>query len=259
MIYISVVSHGHYDIIKKLAVLAELALENDINVCIKDNLNEEVLKSYCKKNNIKYIPSKYPKGFGENNNCVFNHLKEKISDDDYFVIYNPDLSLSASQLREAIKTMNSESASLGTVNLYKDNNYTIPDNSVRCFPGLIDFISSYAFKKNTSIVDKSTIDTLKYVDWAAGSLLIFKSKLYKNLKGFNLVYFMYCEDIDICWRARKIYNEKVLYMPHIIGIHHAQHNNRKLFSRHFIWHLKSTIVYLSYRYGLRSRIKTNLI
>ncbi|EBA4721521.1 glycosyltransferase family 2 protein, partial [Salmonella enterica] len=79
--------------------------------------------------------------------------------------------------------------------------------------------------------------------------LIFKAEFFSKLNGFNEKYFMYCEDIDICWRANKIYNTSVLYLPQYVGVHLAQFNNRKILSRHFLWHIKSIILFLMYKNG----------
>ena len=140
---------------------------------------------------------------------------------------------------------------LATINLYRDQSYTTPDNAIRNFPGLKDFFNSYFLGRNTTIIDKDKIHEPQHVDWAAGSLLIFKSSLYKKLQGFNTAYFMYCEDVDICWRAWILFKVKVLYIPSIKGIHHAQFNNRLFLSKHFFWHVKSALIFLSYKYRLR--------
>ncbi|EGR3506856.1 glycosyl transferase family 2, partial [Vibrio parahaemolyticus] len=66
---------------------------------------------------------------------------------------------------------------------------------------------------------------------------------YKKLNGFDENYFMYCEDIDLCYRSKQE-GESVLYLPNISAIHFAAHNNRKLLSKHFYWHLKSVFRFL---------------
>ncbi|EBX3890922.1 glycosyltransferase family 2 protein, partial [Salmonella enterica subsp. enterica serovar Fann] len=41
MIYISIVSHGHYEIIKKLGALSNLTKNSFVKIIIKDNLGEK--------------------------------------------------------------------------------------------------------------------------------------------------------------------------------------------------------------------------
>lgn len=259
MIYLSVVSHGHIDIIKELDTLPHFAQDKDYKVCIKDNLNCDELKKYCELNNIDYITSDEKLGFGANNNCVYWHYGDKIMDDDYFVILNPDVKVDSITLKDAVNRMKSLNVSLATINLFRNENLTVYDNAIRKFPSLIDFVKSYILKKNSTIIDKSIINEPQYVDWAAGSFLIFKSELFKKLRGFNEIYFMYCEDIDICWRANNILSERVLYFPTLKGVHYAQFSNRKLFSKHFFWHIKSVITFLAYKYGLKKQIKSKIL
>lgn len=120
---------------------------------------------------------------------------------------------------------------------------TTYDNSVRSFPNLITFVSSYLGFGNKTILDKSKIKEDCLVDWAAGSFLAFRACLYEQIEGFDIKYFMYCEDIDICYKAQCV-GHKLMFFPSLKGVHLAQHANRNLFSMHFIWHVKSSIRFL---------------
>lgn len=259
MIYVSVVSHGHFEIISKLNSLPALASDEQIKVCVKDNLSSHEMRTYCAAHKIDYVVTNKSQGFGENNNLIYHFYSEEITDDDYFVILNPDVYVDPTTLKLAINNMQDRDVKLATINLFRDQDYTVYDNSVRSFQKLKDFIKSYFFKKNTTIVKKEEIHSPTFVDWAAGSMLIFKSGLYKRLHGFNEMYFMYCEDIDICWRAKQYFSERVLYLPHLRGVHHAQFSNRRFLSKHFIWHVKSIIIFLSYKYGVISKVKSTLV
>ena len=42
---------------------------------------------------------------------------------------------------------------------------------------------------------------------------------YRQLNGFDERYFMYCEDIDICYRSCKIHGKRVMYFPNIKAVH----------------------------------------
>ena len=37
--------------------------------------------------------------------------------------------------------------------------------------------------------------------WASGACMFIRSSLFKKLNGFYEYYFMYCEEVDFCWRA----------------------------------------------------------
>ena len=239
--FISIVSHGHGKIISSLDTLSTLSRE--YTIILTDNIGEMDLKNYCLKNGIYYILNEKRKGFGENNNQNYNFAEEYLDMKcyDYFLVMNPDVKITSDSLAEAERIMIESNAELATINLYKSEGEL--DANVRNFPGICDFIRSYIYRQNNTIIDKNKIHNNCYVDWASGSFLIFKSKLYKEISGFDTKFFMYCEDLDICRRALSNSKQKVLYINDVKALHIAAHNNRKLFSKHFIWHVKSALRY----------------
>lgn len=253
-LYISVVSHGHDDIILKLNCLAKLSLEDGIEVVIKDNLGgaNKTLSAYCSKAGIHYINSNPNIGFGENNNFIFNWCKNrfKFDSDDFFLILNPDVFVESTILLSLIERSTEVKAELSTINLFKDFTKLEYDPAVRNFPKFSDFITSFLFARNNSIIDKTLVTERKDVDWAAGSFLLFTTNMFEKLNGFDSRYFMYCEDLDICWRASQNFNSKVTFFPNLHAIHLVGHNNRKIYSKHFFWHLSSVTKYLLKTYGL---------
>lgn len=246
MIYTSVVSHGHLSTIAELGVLGQLNDDVDITVVVLDNVGEDGLREWCSQRDITYRVNDHRRGFGANNNTVFSMVERefKLSDDDYFLVLNPDVIVAPLQVKEVVTGMQSFGAVLATCNLFKDLNRTRFDPSVRRYPEAIDFLKSFLLGYNPSIIDKGEVKEPVYVDWAAGSFLMFQAGLYRRLGGFDESYFMYCEDIDICLRSHLLFNERVLYIPQVEIIHWAQHQNRSVFSRHFLWHLRSIAAFL---------------
>ncbi|MBB6114514.1 hypothetical protein F4826_001392 [Rahnella inusitata] len=243
-IVISVVSHNHFELIKNLKSLQKLS--NTFKVFLIDNVKEDGFKDWCDIHNIHYIANDKKFGFGENNNIVFQTaFNNSPSDDDWFLILNPDVIVDSKSIFDLIENMKTDKTLLSTVNLYKNTEFNEYDNAVRNFPTIIDFAKSYLTGKNPSILDKSKITTATAVDWASGSFLMFNAKLYDQISGFDSNYFMYCEDIDICLRAKALYNQSVVFYPDIKAVHLAAHSNRKLFSKSFFWHVRSMIRYLT--------------
>lgn len=243
-IYISVISHNHLPIIKKLNCLPELA--KNFNVVIQSNVFEKNIDIYCSQNNIYHIPhGNKCKGFGENNNDVYSFCKKKLKmkENDIFLVLNPDVLIEAKKILLLVEEMKKNKISFATINLFLDKDNLVFDNSIRNFPSLLDFISGFLGLRNKTILEKEKITTIKEIDWAAGSFLAFEASKYELVNGFDKKYFMYCEDIDICMRLKKK-NISLYYIPYITGTHFAQHNNKKIFSKHFIWHVKSVFKYL---------------
>lgn len=242
-IYISVVSHAHGSIIKEIDCIKELAAE--FHLVIKNNTQDPVLTDYCHNTKIHIVDKEYGCGFGANNNIAFSYCVNQLGmkAEDHFIVLNPDIDISVSTIRNLVDKMRETDTYLASINLYKDREHTVYDNSVRHFPTLATFFKSYLGMGNETIIDKNTIKDECNVDWAAGSFLAFQSGHYLELKGFDDGYFMYCEDIDICFRSASR-RKPLVYFPNFKAVHLAKHANRKLFSKHFYWHVKSVIRFM---------------
>lgn len=241
-IFISIVSHGHGELIKSINCISKLSRK--FNVVLKLNKPEN-LSEYCRFNSIHLIDEKHGLGFGENNNIIYDYCCNELGmkDEDYFLVLNPDVYIHHEELTKLIDLAVNFDASISAINLFKDFNYRIYDDSIRKFPSFRHFLFSFLGLGNSTKINKSTIYDVTEVDWAAGSFLMFKSQVYSNLGGFDKRYFMYCEDIDICYRAKKN-GYKVIYFPNIKATHLAQHKNRRVLSKHFVWHMKNSILFL---------------
>lgn len=238
-LFISVVNHHHDDIICNTDTLKKLACVH--NVIIKSNTSpSSKLKEYCNVGGIHLLTSPMAKGFGANNNEVFDFATSelKMKSDDYFLVLNPDVIIEATDVNRLLQLAHDYNADISAINLYRNKEKTEYDNSIRHYHSLLNPLKSLIGLPRFDIYDKSLIKHPIKIDWAAGSFLLFKTQCYQALKGFDEEYFMYFEDVDICTRANKNGNT-VMYFPHIEAIHLAALNNRKLLSRHFLWYLKS--------------------
>jgi GT2 family glycosyltransferase len=60
------------------------------------------------------------------------------------------------------------------------------------------------------------------VDWVAGTCMLLRRSDFDAVRGFDEGYFMYVEDVDLCWRLRQA-GRRVGYEPagrvvHTIGV-----------------------------------------
>ncbi|WP_318495628.1 glycosyltransferase family protein [Photobacterium leiognathi] len=215
-------------------------------VVIKSNTKAtpELMK-YCERNNIQLLDESYNLGFGDNNNYIYSYLKnsKQITDCDYFLVINPDITIELEKLKELYRNILELDADIFTINLYKDSKYRIMEPSIKKFPTLLGPFRGL-FNKNSrkDAYDKTKITSPVIIDWAAGSFLLFKKNSYEELCGFNDKFFMYFEDVDICRRA-KLKKMHLMYLPHIDAIHAGAFKNRNIFSRHFIWYIRSYLRY----------------
>ncbi|ENN6197675.1 glycosyltransferase family 2 protein [Vibrio vulnificus] len=245
-IYISVVSHNHIETIKSTNALKELAASNNITVVVKENTPQDN-SDYFESIGVTYLnnPDHYFLGFGDNNNYVYEYCEENLNIDggDTFIVCNPDVFITLDEVLKLNNIITELGFNISTINLYRDYDLKVHDNSVRRFPSFISLCYSLIFRRNSTIYNKEEINDFLDVDWAAGSFLAFRSSHYKNLNGFDKRYFMYCEDIDICFRSSMI-GHRVKYIPMIRATHLAQHENRNVLSKHFVWHVSSALKFL---------------
>lgn len=61
-------------------------------------------------------------------------------------------------------------------------------------------------------------DEPREVDWVSGAALFMREEVLETIGGLDAELFMYCEDTDYCWRARK-HGFKVMYVPQAVITH----------------------------------------
>lgn len=242
-IFISIVNHYHDVMIVDNPTLPLLA--QNFTIIIKSNTQPSPeLTDFCCEHNIRLLQGSKPKGFGANNNEVFQYIKSHLNpiDEDFFLALNPDVEVEVESLSDLTSQATEYRADISAINLYTDIEFNNYDNSIRRYPSLLSPLKSLVGLPRRDVYDKSKIDKPTRVEWAAGSFLLFTVHCFELLNGFDERYFMYFEDADICTRAN-LAGYNVMYFPNIKAIHFASHQNRKLFSKHFIWYWSSSFRY----------------
>ncbi|MGH9028126.1 MAG: glycosyltransferase family 2 protein, partial [Acidimicrobiales bacterium] len=74
------------------------------------------------------------------------------------------------------------------------------------------------------------------VDWVSGACFMARARALDELRGFDEAYFMYAEDVDLCWRARRA-GWAVAYVPgasvtHLQGVSTSKHPFRMEVEHH---------------------------
>ncbi|MEP3349825.1 MAG: glycosyltransferase family 2 protein [Marinomonas sp.] len=258
-LFISVVSHEHYQIIENLDSLRRLAIHNNITVIFRDNLPQDNSYKYCEKNSVYYRGNAQPKGFSANNNANYIYAKEVLGmkEDDYFILMNPDIFIDQKNIKKLIESLKRHQPDLAAPCLYIDAKQKVFDDNLRKYPKTQNFIKNYLFHDRSTVIDKKTEepDCLDY--WASASFLCVRSWVYEKLDGFDETYHMYCEDVDFCLRALQM-GHKPRYLHSVKATHFRRRNSQKFLSRSFFWHVKSVFLYSLANKSLR-RHKSALI
>ena len=76
-------------------------------------------------------------------------------------------------------------------------------------------------------------------EWLLGAFLLMRRAMLEELGGWDEGYRHYVEDIDLCYRAMRAGWER-WYVPSAAVVHDwAQVTDRRLLSRHAVWHARS--------------------
>jgi len=71
-------------------------------------------------------------------------------------------------------------------------------------------------------------EKIQEADWVSGGLMMIRKKIFQNVKGFDENFFMYMEDMELCFRVKRY--GKVVYFPHIEAIHKGQGSSNRSFA-----------------------------
>ena len=82
------------------------------------------------------------------------------------------------------------------------------------------------------------------VDWASGALLLVRRSAFDQLGGFDERFFMFMEDVDLCWRARqsgwRVALEPAAGAVHVVGASRAARPYRMVIAHHrSLWRYSS--------------------
>ena len=160
-------------------------------------------------------------GFGANHNQAF-----ELADTPLFCILNPDISIPDPQVWAALASCASRTETGCAFPILVNRDGSVQD-SVRSVPTPWALLRRRAFQ---------LADTR--FDWASAAFWLVPSAVFKELRGFDTRYFMYCEDVDFCMRLRLRGME--LAQVTIPVIHLAQRNSHRRW-QHLAWHLRSLL------------------
>lgn len=242
-------SHNNeQDIIDNIELFKISELHN-VSIEIRDNTNSTDLKVFCCEKKYGYHVNESKKGFGDNNNLNFyESMKAKEQSKEWFILINPDVVITYEAFLTLMSKLDSEQANLLTINLCTDEDLKVEEQSLRKFPSFRSLFNVFLGKTITEKYDKNNVADGNYVDWAPGSFLIFSSYLFESLNGFNEKYFMYYEDVDICFRAKLNFGYRVKFLKNVKAYHRGGFKNRSIMSPHFKWYIKSLFRFLFFRF-----------
>lgn len=231
MVTASIVSHGHGIMVRRL-VEDLLGCPEVTRVVVTKNVSEKT--EYLEDGRVEVIRNAEPHGYGANQNAVFASATSP-----FVCVLNPDIRLKENPFPQLLKVFDDPSVALVAPKIISSDGSE--EDSARKFPTLRDLLSK-AFGLHDGTYFEKPENSLIYPDWLAGMFLLLRGDVFQKVKGFDEKFFLYYEDVDLCWRLRRD-GFQVVQDRSVSVVHDARRESRRnlRFAR---WHLASMARYL---------------
>ncbi len=144
----------------------------------------------------------------------YNRILEQV-EADYYIILNSDVEVSTGWIEPIIEAMESDS----TVAAAQPKILSSLQPDLFEYAGAAGgYIDKYGYPFcRGRIFDTIETDRAQYNDpasifWASGAALFIKSKIWKKSGGFDEDFFAHMEEIDLCWRLKRM-GYSIKYYP----------------------------------------------
>ena len=223
-----------------VSCVRDLVREGVSDIAVVDNASVDDSASRLRDSGLpaRFLPSGSNRGYGGGANIGIG-----ATDSELVLVCNPDIEVKPGAVTHLVTALDT-APELGIVG----PRITTPDGalypSARTFPDLVDSIG-HAFlglvapenrwSRRYKMLDWDHAAGAR-VDWVSGACFLARRSVLDELSGFDEDYFMYGEDVDLCWRARRA-GWEVGYEPradivHVQGVSADRHPYRMILEHH---------------------------
>lgn len=202
-------------LVECLASLETASSEINLDIWVVDNASTDNSLKSCKKlfPKFNYIENKENLGFGTANNQALRQIKNEL-----ILILNPDTGVNKNTLVFMVNFMKNH-PDVGAATCKSLINGKVLDwSSHRGFPtpwaSLLYFLGD---DRLYHLTDRD-ISRTHEVDAISGSFFMTRRSVLDKVGFFDEDYWLYAEDIDLCFRIKKV-GFKVMFVPDVSIIH----------------------------------------
>jgi len=231
-----VLFNENIDILKK-TVDSFLKTPIEKKLFLIDNSATNILQKYFSSHEIEYIFIGKNVGFGNAHNLLLDKINS-----EFHLILNPDVEFKPDAIPDLIKVLeNKPAVSFITPKVIYPNKEL--QYICRKHPTFLDLINRKLKISKKALFNNEyrNLEKSFYPDFIHGCFMLFKTKDFKNIEGFDERYFLYLEDADLCRKIDAI-GKKKLYYPNIEITHQHQRGSSKNLKL-FLYHLSSAFKY----------------
>jgi len=185
---------------------------HDIEIIVVDNNSGDGIEEELPKNNkTVFIQSNDNLGYtGGNNLGIRRALEDKA---DYIFILNPDTEVTHTTISSlVIESEKEQAVIIGPKILFGDR------KTIWYAGGLLDLANVLGGHRGVDELDKGQYNKVEETEFVTGGAMFVKSEVFEKVGLFDEKYFMYLEDSDLCFKAKKM-GFKILYNPKAVVYH----------------------------------------
>lgn len=226
-ITVSIVSHGQLALVLPLLEQLDRYSRAVIDkVLLTLNIPEaDLLAGRSWGFDVERIENASPKGFGANHNQAFERCGT-----EWFLVLNPDIRFDDDVLSPLLAQAAADAGLLTPRILEPGKTEPEPHRALLTPLKIVGRKAGYV---------RPTVPA-----WIPGLFMLFRSKAYRQVGGFDEKFFMYGEDFDICARTR-LAGWKLQVGETLLARHDAQRESHRS-KKYLYWHVTSLLkVWLS--------------
>jgi len=241
---LSVVSHGSDELVASLLEKLNNAAELTRVIVTHNKAPAFVPDERSYSFQLHNIINERPLGYGKNNNNAYALCREP-----FFCVANPDIDIDPDIF---IKILGDGSREDMHVLAPQIENFNGIEISKKKLPTPIGLLKKIFCQKDYQDEDAVSGWPCHFF-WISGAFMLFSSKVYRALGGFDERFYLYLEDVDICVRTHLL-GYSIDISEHVFIKHVGQRaSHRRL--RYLYWHASSMLKFFwKYRLKERSRI-----
>lgn len=192
----------------------ENELEFDVYVVDNGSSDNSFKDAQEKFKEFKFIKSESNLGFGKAHNLILKNLKTP-----YVLTLNPDCEMMPGSLRYVYEFMEKNTeVGVSSCRVEKSDG-TLDKASHRGFPTPLAALMYFVFRNDRlyHLTNKNMKESHE-VDSVVGAFMFMRKNVLDKVGYFDEDYFLYGEDIDLCFRIKKA-GFKIFYLPNVKVIH----------------------------------------
>jgi len=244
MLSICIVTHNHESFIGGCleSIIKYIDISNYEIIVVDDHSSDrtvEMILPFLKTNNVKLFNNDKSNSLSFNNNFAASQARGK-----YLLFMNPDIYFTSETKIEPLINYLEQNQDVGAISaLLRYENGQIQESFRRfqtfkefVLRGILGKFDVMYFKKFFPLIEKGESFS---VDWILGAFLLTSKNIFNRLNGFDERYRLYYEDVDFCYRLKRM-RKKIIVYPKTYVIHkYHRVSASSIFNKYKYFHIKS--------------------